>query len=71
MLVGPPSPHALRQLPITIADNAGYDSSQLVSELRAEHMAGHSTMGLDMDKGGVEFGDESRRSSSPPPRLPR
>ena len=53
MLVGPPSPHALRQLPITIADNAGYDSSQLVSELRAEHMAGHSTMGLDMDKGEV------------------
>jgi len=45
--------HALRQLPITIADNAGYDSSQLVSELRAEHMAGHSTMGLDMDKGEV------------------
>jgi len=45
--------NALRQLPITIADNAGYDSSQLVSELRAEHKAGKSTMGLDMDKGEV------------------
>jgi len=44
---------ALRVLPTTIADNAGYDSSELVAKLRAEHKLGHSTMGLDMDKGVV------------------
>ena len=37
---------ALRQLPTIIADNAGYDSSQLISELRALHSEGKSTMGL-------------------------
>lgn len=46
---------ALRQLPTIIADNAGYDSSELVSQLRAEHHAGNHTMGLDMEKG--EVGD--------------
>ena len=44
---------ALRQLPITIADNAGYDSSELVSQLRAEHKLGNHEMGLDMDKGEI------------------
>ena len=37
---------ALRQLPTIIADNAGYDSSQLISELRALHSKGQVTMGL-------------------------
>ena len=37
---------ALRQLPTIIADNAGYDSSELVSQLRALHSEGNSTMGL-------------------------
>jgi len=37
---------ALRQLPTAIADNAGYDSAQLVSELRAAHSQGKSTVGL-------------------------
>ena len=37
---------ALLQLPITIADNAGYDSAQLISELRAAHSQGQHTMGL-------------------------
>lgn len=37
---------ALQQLPIVIADNAGYDSAQLVSELRAAHNSGANTMGL-------------------------
>jgi len=46
---------ALLQLPTIIADNAGYDSSQLVTELRAAHNNGQSTMGLNMDKG--EVGD--------------
>ncbi|RZF41011.1 hypothetical protein LSTR_LSTR017351 [Laodelphax striatellus] len=40
---------ALMMLPTTIADNAGYDSAQLVSELRAAHVKGHNTSGLDMD----------------------
>lgn len=37
---------ALLQLPVVIADNAGYDSAQLVSELRAAHSQGKSTYGL-------------------------
>jgi len=46
---------ALRQMPTIIADNAGYDSAELVATLRAQHSDGKSTMGLDMDKG--EVGD--------------
>lgn len=37
---------ALTQLPTTIADNAGFDSAQLVSELRAAHSQGRSSYGL-------------------------
>ena len=37
---------ALRQLPTYIADNAGYDSSELVAQLRAHHASGQSTFGL-------------------------
>ena len=37
---------ALQTLPTTIADNAGYDSAQLISELRATHSQGLKTMGL-------------------------
>lgn len=44
---------ALRQLPTYIADNAGYDSAQLVTELRAKHVAGHKTWGLDMNQGTI------------------
>ncbi|KAG5684171.1 putative 60 kDa chaperonin [Polypedilum vanderplanki] len=44
---------ALMQLPTVIADNAGYDSAQLVSELRAIHTQGTSTMGLNMDTGKI------------------
>ncbi|KAI8906734.1 chaperonin Cpn60/TCP-1 family [Gorgonomyces haynaldii] len=39
---------ALRQLPTILADNAGYDSSDLVAQLRASHAAGNKTFGLDM-----------------------
>lgn len=38
--------HALRQLPSIIAENGGFDSAQLVSELRALHTKGQNTMGL-------------------------
>jgi T-complex protein 1 subunit beta len=34
------------QLPAIIADNAGYDSADLVAQLRAVHTAGQITMGL-------------------------
>jgi len=44
---------ALQQLPTAIADNAGYDSAQLISELRAAHVSGKNTMGLDMEKGQI------------------
>jgi T-complex protein 1 subunit beta len=44
---------ALLQLPTYIADNAGYDSAQLVSELRALHTQGEHTRGLNMDIGKV------------------
>lgn len=46
--------HALLQLPTIIADNAGYDSAQLIAELRAGHMKGQNTLGLNMDAGRVE-----------------
>ena len=36
--------NALRQLPSIIAENGGYDSAQLVSELKAKHILGESTM---------------------------
>ncbi len=44
---------ALAKLPTIIADNAGYDSAQLVSQLRAYHTQGKNTMGLDMNDGTV------------------
>lgn len=46
---------ALRQLPTIIADNAGLDSSDLVTKLRAAHASGDKTAGLDVLKG--EVGD--------------
>jgi len=42
---------ALTQLPITISDNAGLDSAELVAQLRAAHNSGKSSMGLDIEKG--------------------
>lgn len=42
---------ALLQLPTIIADNAGYDSAQLVAELRASHNQKKHTTGLNMEEG--------------------
>lgn len=39
---------ALRRLPAAVADNAGYDSADLIARLRASHAQGESTMGLGM-----------------------
>ncbi|XP_013787626.2 T-complex protein 1 subunit beta-like [Limulus polyphemus] len=44
---------ALRQMATIIADNAGYDSAQLISELRAAHAEGKNTYGIAMEKGVV------------------
>eukprot|EP00475_Leptophrys_vorax_P009571 TRINITY_DN16340_c0_g1_i3.p1 TRINITY_DN16340_c0_g1~~TRINITY_DN16340_c0_g1_i3.p1 ORF type:complete len:261 (-),score=91.76 TRINITY_DN16340_c0_g1_i3:71-853(-) len=44
---------ALRSLPNVLADNAGFDSVELVSQLRAAHHKGFSTAGFDMDLGQV------------------
>jgi chaperonin GroEL (HSP60 family) len=44
---------ALRMLPTIIADNAGYDSTELVTQLRAQHFQGNSTAGLDMTNGTI------------------
>lgn len=44
---------ALRQLPTILADNAGFDSSDLVSKLRAAHYEGKNTAGLDMMQGTI------------------
>ncbi|KYQ90559.1 chaperonin containing TCP1 beta subunit [Tieghemostelium lacteum] len=42
---------ALRQIPTIIANNAGYDSSELVSQLKAAHYNGQSNAGLNMKDG--------------------
>ena len=44
---------ALRQLPTIIADNAGLDSSELVTQLRAAHASGKKNSGLDVVNGCV------------------
>lgn len=45
--------NALLKLPTIIADNAGYDSTDLVTKLRAVHFEGKNTHGLDMTNGVV------------------
>ena len=44
---------ALRTLPKTIAENGGYDSTELVTQLRAAHNNGKSSAGLDMTRGTI------------------
>ncbi|KAJ3565722.1 hypothetical protein NP233_g7453 [Leucocoprinus birnbaumii] len=44
---------ALRQIPVILADNAGFDSSDLVAKLRAAHWDGQADAGLDMDEGTI------------------
>ncbi|OQV18498.1 T-complex protein 1 subunit beta [Hypsibius exemplaris] len=44
---------ALRKLPTYVADNGGYDSAELISQLRAAHAEGQITSGLDMKAGVV------------------
>jgi len=44
---------ALRELPITICDNGGYDSAEIVQELKVELINGSKTAGIDMTIGDV------------------
>merc|ERR1711972_976624 len=44
---------ALQQMPMILADNAGYDSQELLGKLKAAHAQGQNTMGLDFTQGGV------------------
>eukprot|EP00928_Gymnodinium_smaydae_P086710 TRINITY_DN71155_c0_g1_i1.p1 TRINITY_DN71155_c0_g1~~TRINITY_DN71155_c0_g1_i1.p1 ORF type:complete len:536 (-),score=165.85 TRINITY_DN71155_c0_g1_i1:270-1877(-) len=44
---------ALQQIPTILADNGGFDSADLVGQLRAAHARGVHTMGLEFMKGGV------------------
>ncbi|ONM30947.1 T-complex protein 1 subunit beta [Zea mays] len=45
--------HALQAIPTIIADNAGLDSADLISQLRAEHHKENSTAGIDVITGTV------------------
>merc|ERR1711975_157893 len=42
---------ALRMMPMHIADNAGYDSTELCSRLKAKHFEGFHSFGLEMESG--------------------
>jgi len=46
--------NALQQLPTIIADNGGFDSNELMTQLRAKHAKQEKTMGLDMEAGSIE-----------------
>ncbi|KAM0903004.1 hypothetical protein ACQ4PT_018950 [Festuca glaucescens] len=50
---------ALQAIPTIIADNAGLDSAELISQLRAEHHKENSTAGIDVITGGL--GDMQKR----------
>lgn len=44
---------ALQQLPTIICDNAGLDSADLISKLRAEHAHGKHQYGVDIETGEI------------------
>merc|ERR1712087_435563 len=44
---------ALQQIPSILADNGGYDSAELVGQLRAAHARGEHAVGLEFTQGGV------------------
>jgi len=44
---------ALQQMPMILADNAGYDSQDLVGKLKAAHAQGQHSMGLNFTQGSV------------------
>merc|ERR1712157_73783 len=44
---------ALQQIPAILADNAGFDSAELVGNLRAAHTKGQHSHGLEFTQGGI------------------
>jgi T-complex protein 1 subunit beta len=44
---------ALRTLPLTICDNGGYDSAEIIQALKVEIINGSKTAGIDINKGDV------------------
>jgi T-complex protein 1 subunit beta len=44
---------ALRSIPKILADNGGYDSAELVSQLRAAQVQGAANAGLNMSNGTI------------------
>merc|ERR1712039_1088090 len=44
---------ALQQVPAILADNAGFDSAELLGQLRAAHAKGQHTAGLEFTQGGT------------------
>lgn len=44
---------ALKMIPAIIADNAGLDSSDLVTRIQAEHYKGNKNIGLDVNSGDI------------------
>lgn len=44
---------ALRAIPTILADNAGFDSAEIVAKLRAAHHDGKSTFGINMETGDI------------------
>jgi len=49
---------ALEQIPLILADNGGYDSSELVGQLRAAHHQGKADMGLNLELGEIASMEE-------------
>mmetsp|Transcript_63174 Transcript_63174/g.149704 ORF Transcript_63174/g.149704 Transcript_63174/m.149704 type:complete len:175 (-) Transcript_63174:70-594(-) len=58
---------ALRNLPKILAENGGFDAAELVAQLRAEHVAGKASAGLDMVDGKV--GDMAAMGVTEPLRV--
>jgi len=50
---------ALLAIPTIIADNAGLDSAELISQLRAEHQKEGCTAGIDVISGSVSIETKS------------
>lgn len=44
---------ALRAIPAIVADNAGFDATELISEMRAAHQKGDKEAGIDIQNGTV------------------
>eukprot|EP00456_Euglypha_rotunda_P036135 TRINITY_DN2778_c0_g1_i24.p1 TRINITY_DN2778_c0_g1~~TRINITY_DN2778_c0_g1_i24.p1 ORF type:complete len:120 (+),score=21.49 TRINITY_DN2778_c0_g1_i24:111-470(+) len=55
---------ALRALPSIIADNAGFDSSELTAQLRAAHNEKDSRAGIDIEQGTIGDMDELKITES-------